>query len=87
MTWVILVLCFVISWKYSFFWKQCLFWGLFPPLSPLQEALPHTLLKLRDGIGVSRVELGFPGRSGCVSQAVLDVSGDKAVITLPIPLL
>lgn len=60
--WVIPVLCFVFSRKYSFFWKQCVFRVLFPLLDPLQEALPHTLLKLMNGIGVSQVELGFPGQ-------------------------
>lgn len=55
-------------------------------IPPPRDSSTHTL-KLINGIAVSQVELGSPSRSGCVFQAVLDMSRDKAVVTLPIPVL
>lgn len=61
--------------------------GFIPTAQPPPRGSSTLTLKLINGIAVSQVELGFPGRSGCVFQAVLDVSGDKAVVTLHILVL
>lgn len=56
--------------------------GFIPIAQPPPRGSSTHTLRLINGIAVSQMELDFPGRSGSVFQAVLDVSRDKAVVTL-----